>query len=41
MVHRRSQISDGAETQRDDHTDMVPVCQTVSMFHAEQMGCTR
>ena len=30
MVHHRSQISDGSETQRDDQTDMVPVCQTVS-----------
>ena len=30
MVHRRSKISDGSETQRDDQTDMVPVCQMVS-----------
>ena len=30
MVHRQSQIPDGSEAQRDDHTDMVPVCQTVS-----------
>ena len=30
MVHRRSRIPDGSEAQQDDHTDMVPVCQTVS-----------
>ena len=30
MVHRRSQISDGSETQRNDQVDMVPVCQMVS-----------
>ena len=30
MDHRRSQISDGSETQRDDHTDMVPVCPMLS-----------
>ena len=35
MVHRRIRIPDGSDAQRDDHTDMVPVC------HAERMGCVR
>ena len=30
MVHRRIRIPDGSDAQRDDQTDMVPVCQTVS-----------
>ena len=30
MVHRRSRIRDGSEAQQGDHTDMVPVCHTVS-----------
>ena len=45
MVHRQRRTPDGSDAQRDDQTDMAPMCQTVScvtrnewdVFHDDSM----